>query len=268
MASQRVPFTRMTLVASLLSVGSLASACGAGGPATLRIAAGGDEFIEDRIPAAVVVDGWEIELTRFLVAFGEVEADGEPLEGAFVVDLAEDSGGAGHELGRLTLPVGSRPMLGYRIAPLDPTTESDDEDVMRLALEGASMLIEGRATKDGASVRFAWPFTTDVRYVECESTAELVGGEVARSRLSIQVERLFYDALDDEAPNVAFDVVASADGNGDGVVVVEELWERFITGETRYQVGDRDIVDLWGFLEAQAEMLGHVDGDGRCERAP
>lgn len=267
MVSKSTPFARMTLAGSLLLAGSVAGGCSAEGPATLRIAAGGEDFIEDRIPAAVVVDGWEIELHRFLVAFGEVEADGEPLAGAFVVDLAKDSGGAGHELGTLTLPAEGRPMLGYRIAPLAPDTQSDDEDVMRLVQSNASMWIEGRATKDGRAVSFAWPFDTNVRYVECESTAELVGGEVARSRLTIQAERLFYDDLDEESANVAFDVVASADRNGDGEVVVEELWERFITGEERYQVGDRDIVDLWGFLEAQAELLGHIDGDGRCERA-
>lgn len=263
-ASKDALLTCTLLLGSL----SLAAACSAEGSATLRIAADGEEFVEDRIPAEVFVDGWELELDRFLVAFGEVEADGEALEGAFVVDLARDSGGAGHELGALTLPTEGRPMLGYRIAPLAPETESDDEDVMRLVESSASMWIEGRASKDGTVVRFAWPFETNVRYVECESKAELVGGETARSRLTIQLERLFFDDLDPAAADVAFDVVASADRNGDGEVKVHELWERFITGETRYQVGERDIVDLWGFLEAQAETLGHVDGDGRCERAP
>lgn len=267
MDSNHTLLARATVAASLLLAGLVAGGCSAGGPATLRIAAGGEDFIEDRIPATVLVDGWEIELNRFLVAFGEVEADGEALEGAFVVDLAKDSGGAGHELGTLTLPGEGRPMLGYRIAPLDPGTMSDDEDVMQLVLSSASMWVEGRASKGGSAVSFAWPFDTNVRYVECESAAELVGGEMARSRLTIQAERLFYDDLDEESANVAFDVVASADRNGDGEVAVEELWERFITGEERYQVGDRDIVDLWGFLQAQAEMLGHIDGDGHCERA-
>jgi hypothetical protein len=256
---------RKLLSTSFAALALLSVACDQG-PATLQITAWGEDYVEDRIPAEVLVDGWEIEFSRFLVAIGEVEADGEALEGAFVVDLARDSGGAGHELGELTLPSGGRPMLSYRIAPLaGAAVENPSEDVMRLVDANASMWVEGQATKGDQTVGFAWPFETDVRYVECQSTTELVGGEASRSRLTFHADHLFYDDLDSEEPNVAFDLVASADTNDDGQVSVNELWERSISGETRYQVGDRDIVDLWTYLEALALTIGHIDGEGHCE---
>ena len=260
--------TRTTLEAAVLSIGLLASACADDGPTTLRIAAGGDAFVEERIPADVVADGWEIDFTRFLVSLGEVEVDGEPLAGAFVVDLAEGSSGRGHALGTLTLPSGGRPMLGYRLAPLAPETDAADDDVQQLVDASASMWVEGSASKDGRTVTFSWLFDTDVRYDECESSTELLGGETVQSRLSLRAEQLFWDDLDPAKAQVSFDFVAAADRNDDGEVEILELWETSLAEAERYDVGERDIVDLWQFIEAQAEGLGHVDGDGACERAP
>ncbi len=262
---------RRFLSASLVALGSLCGACADDGPATLRIAAHGEEFVEDRIPAEVLVDGWEIAFTRFVVAFAEVDADGEALEGTFVVDLAQGSSGTGHELGMLTLPAGGRPTIGYRIAPLvdGALVDGAEADVAMLVDEQASMWVEGHGTKDGRTVRFAWPFDTEVTYARCQSSTELAGGETRSSMLTIHADHLFYDDLESEEPNVAFDIVASADVNGDDEVSVPELWERDITGETRYQVGSRDdILDLWTYMEALATTVGHIDGEGHCEAAP
>src|SRR5690606_19242015 len=107
-------------------------------------------------------------------------------------------------------------------------------------------------------------FATDTRYVECHAAADLAEGD-ASSQLTIHADHLFYDDLDSEEPNVAFDLVASADADANGEVTTEELRALDITAQTRYQVGSRDITELWGFIEAQTATLGHIDGEGHCE---
>jgi hypothetical protein len=236
------------------------------GETELRITAYGEEFIEDRIPADVLVDGWELEFSRFLVAVSEVEADGVPLEGAFVVDLTQTSGGEGHELGTVPLPAEGSPSLDFRVAPTsqaEPVSATDD-DVSTLADAGASIWVEGTATKGGQAVSFAWAFTTDTRYVDCHSTADLAGPD-AKSQLTFHADHLFYDDLDSETPNVAFDLVASADADADGEVTEAELRALDITGQSRYQVGSRDVTELWSFIEVQTGTVGHIDGEGHCE---
>ncbi|MCX4240008.1 hypothetical protein [Paraliomyxa miuraensis] len=253
--------------APLLLLAALGGACTSDSDdAALRITAYGEEYIEDRIPAEELVDGWEVDFSRFLVALRDVEANGELLPGAFVVDLAQGSGGEGHELGVLTLPAVDHPHLGYRVAPVDAATpvSATDDDVATLVDAGASIRVEGQATKDGQTLRFAWSFATDTHYVECHGAAALEEGD-ATSQLTIHADHLFYDDLDSEEPNVAFDLVASADADGDDEITAEELRALDITSQTRYQVGSRDITELWGFIEAQTATLGHIDGEGHCE---
>jgi hypothetical protein len=265
-------FLRRALPASLLSLGLLLGACAEdSGPATLRITAYGEEFIEDRIPADVFVDGWDVEFSRFLVAISEVEADGVRADETFIVDLAVPSGGEGHELTTLELPAGGRPRLGFRVGPVaDDAVLSapPDLDLAPLTGTGASLWVVGQATKGDQAIEFAWAFATDTRYVECQSTAELVEGGAATSQLTIHADHFFYDDLDSEEPNVAFELVASADADADGEVTAEELRALDITSQARYQVGSRDITDLWSFIEAQTGTLGHIDGEGHCELGP
>jgi hypothetical protein len=238
------------------------------GQATLEVAVYGEEFIEDRIPADVLVDGWEVEFERFLVAISELEADGVPIESTFVRDLALPSEGRGHELATIGLPAGGSPHLAFRVAPVAEgvtPVAPPEVAVARLVDNGASLWVEGTATKGDQTVSFAWAFTTDTRYVECESTAELVDGEEATSQLTIHADHLFYDDLDSETPNVAFDLVASADADMDGEVTRAELRALDITTQARYQVGSRDVTDLWSYIEVQTGTLGHIDGEGHCE---
>jgi hypothetical protein len=255
-------------LASLPTLALLLGACADDpGRATLRVTAYGEEFIEDRIPADVLVDGWEIDFGRFLVALSELEADGEPLEGAYVVDLTQGSGGSGHALGTIALPAEGSPHLAFRVAPVSNASpvSATDADVSTLADAGASLWVEGTATRGDQTVTFALAFSTDTRYVECQSTAVLADGQEATSQLTIHADHLFYDDLDSEEPNVAFDLVASADSNMNGEVTAEELRGLDITRQSRYQVGSRDITELWSYIEAQTSTLGHIDGEGHCE---
>lgn len=261
---------RRAVPAPLLSLGLLTAACTDPGQSTLRVTAYAEAFVEDRIPAEVLVDGWAIEFQRFLVAISAVEVDGEPLAGAFVVDLTRGSGGEGHLLGSLTLPAGGEPTLAFRVAPLSTATpvSATEDDVATLVDAGASLWVEGTATRSDRTVSFAWPFTTDTRYVDCQSSAELIDGREATSQLTFHADHLFYDDLDSETPNVAFDLVAAADVDTDGQVTEAELRALDITTQTRYQVGSREVTELWSFIEAQTGTLGHIDGEGHCELAP
>jgi hypothetical protein len=48
------------------------------------------------------------------------------------------------------------------------------------------------------------------------------------------------------------------------VIDADELRAIDITAEDNYQVGSRDIDNLWDFIEAQTHTLGHIDGEGHC----
>jgi hypothetical protein len=84
---------------------------------TMHVTIYGEDFIEDVIPAEVVSDRWSIDFSRFLVAVGEVDADGVTLPGSHVFDLTRDSGAQGHLVGVLEMPAGTVSYLGYRIGP-------------------------------------------------------------------------------------------------------------------------------------------------------
>lgn len=243
-------------------------ACDAeGGEGTLRVAIYGEEFIEEGIPADVFSDGWSVELTRFLVAVDEIDADADPVPGQHVFDLTQPSGGEGHDVARLTVPAGTVEELSYRIAPAGIDAEAGNAtpaDVEALRDGGFSLLVEGVATKGDDEKAFAWGFTTTTRYSPCETNQEIDDGGTATSQITIHADHLFYDDLDSETPNVAFDLVAAADADSDGTVTAAELAAVDITTEARYQVGSRDIADLWGFIEAQTATVGHIDGEGHC----
>ncbi len=108
-------------------------------------------------------------------------------------------------------------------------------------------------------------FDTDTTYVNCETDQKLEDGGQATSQITIHADHLFYDDLVSDDPNVAFDLVASADTDGDGNVTEAELAALDISGEDRYQVGDLPVTDLWGFISAQTKTLGHIDGEGHCD---
>jgi len=255
--------------APLLAWTWLTGACApAAEDTSLHIDAYGEEFVEDQIPAEALIDGWTIEFSRFVVAISEVEAQGVPLEGTFVVDLTSASMGEGHELGAVMVPAEGHPELGFTVAPPGAGAQAvaaTDDDVDQLEREGWSVLAEGEATRGGEVVRFSWGFAAQTRYEPCHGVAELADDAPPRSVLTFHADHLFYDDLDSEEPNVAFDLVASADANADGEVSPEELRAVDITAEERYQVGSRDVTDLWSFIEAQTTTLGHIDGEGHCE---
>ncbi|MCA9712534.1 MAG: hypothetical protein KDK70_42290 [Myxococcales bacterium] len=253
--------------APLVVLALVASACSTEPARTsLRITAWGEDYIEQGIPAEVLSDGWAISFDRFLVAIDAVDMEGTPLPGAFVVDLTQPSMGEGHALGEVLVPAEDHPHLSFEIHPVTEAQaiSASEDDRTQLLDEGLSMLVEGEATRGGETIGFSWGFATSTRYHECHGAADLADDPDPSSQLTIHADHLFYDDLDSEEPNVAFDLVASADADGDGEVTPAELRAVDISTQTRYQVGSRDITDLWGFIETQTGTVGHIDGEGHC----
>lgn len=236
----------MKHLASSLTALVLLSACDSAsdGESTLRFAAWGEDFIEQGIPADEFVDGWELTFDSFVVSIEGIEADGESLPGSFDVELVEPTDGAGHELGTMVLPSGGVPMVSWQIT---------------------SVSARGAATRDDVTKTFDWVFDVSPRYVECDTGTTLVDEETTDVFLTVHGDHLFFDDLDSSEPQVAFDLIADADADDDGAVSLDELRGQSLDGQVRYQVGSRDIDSLYGFIEAQALLVGHINGEGHCE---
>jgi hypothetical protein len=260
-----------TIMVTFAAVGAM-SACEPpdAAQASLRVSIYGEEFIEDKIPAAEVVDGWEIEFSTFLVSVRGIAADGEPVAGAHLFDLTVPSGGEGHEVAEILVPSGLTEHLDYEIAPADSFDGGNAPAAQRsmMASSGYSMYVEGTAAREGETKTFAWGFSNATLYTHCHIDRDLAAGEADSAEITIHADHLFYDDLESEEPNVAFDLLARADVDGDDEVTPAELEGLDITAEARYQVGSRPISDLWGFVAAQTATVGHFDGEGHCDAEP
>lgn len=226
----------------------------------------GEDFVEDHIPAEET-DGWRIEFSSLIVLVNDVRAGDAAIDGVHAIELTADSGGVGHAIG--TLVGGPFTQLQYRIAPAasaNPINLSMDA-VQPLLDNGWSIRVTGEATRGEETITFDWGFDTDTLYSACE-TAPTETDDGVRSLLTIHADHFFYDDLVGDEPNVAFDLVASADADADGVVTLSEMAAVDITGLERYQVGSNgDITDLRAFIVAQTATLGHIDGEGHCDQA-
>ena len=130
---------------------------------------------------------------------------------------------------------------------------------------GFSVYIAGSATKGEEVKTFAWGFATRTQYKACESEALVKAATSATVQLTIHGDHLFYDDLFSETPSVRFDLIAAADGDGDGDITQAELEAVDLRPLENYQVGSTGITDLWKFVEHLTSTLGHIDGEGHCE---
>lgn len=211
---------------------------------TLRVTIYGEPFIEEGIPAEEMVDGWAVTFDSFEVVVSQVDADGTRIDGDSAWELAMNTDGAGQVYGSAELSAGSVEYLGYTLGDVH---------------------VVGSAVKDGQTISFDWSIPGDTRYSSCETGQDLSPDAEATSQITVHADHLFYDDLVSEEPNVAFQIIADADTDADGIVTQAELESVDITGEDRYQVGDADISDLWAYITAQSATLGHIDGEGHCD---
>jgi hypothetical protein len=238
-------FAQSTFAKKLLRrcVSLVAVSCCActGGEGEVDVRIWGEAFIEEGIPAAELVDGWEIGFDRFEVELRDVSVAGVSFDAPDSFDLAEPSEGRGQLIGRAAAPA-----------------DAHDDAAFTLV----SVSIEGSAEQAGVTKTFAWTFDTAVAYADCETETEVPRGGVGELQITVHADHLFYDSLVAEAPALRFDAIAAADTDNDGEVTMAEL---AATSIGAYDPGNLAIDDLWSFLAAQAQTMGHVDGEAHCE---
>lgn len=220
--------------------------CGGGDPdeGTVRVVAYGEEFVEEGIAASDMNDGWAVSFDRFDVTIENVEVGEKELGESVTVDLSVPSGGAGHEVGAVTLPAGQYDGSSFEIERI---------------------VVEGSATRDDIEKTFSWVFDGSVKYTGCETTTTVVGGKPATFQITIHADHLFYDSLVSEDPPLLFSPLADADADGDGEITSRELETSDIGA---YDPGNENIDDLYDFLIALSGTIGHVDGEGHCVAQP
>lgn len=128
---------------------------------------------------------------------------------------------------------------------------------------GYSLWVAGEARRDDEVMAFEWGFPLEYGH-SCALDQDIATPQPDAITLTIHADHLVLDDLDVN-PQVAFDAIAEADSDGDGVVVPAELAAVDITTMERYSSGSRAIPDLWNYIGALAGTLGHVDGEGGCE---
>ena len=260
------------------------TACGSDelGSGSITSTVYGEEFIEEGIPSDVFADGWSVQFDKFLVSVGNPktkagEGGAEVGDnGFYIVDLAQPSGGEGYELATYDAPGGLYDHYGYQLLPSATAIglNADAADVTEMTASGYSIWVVGSATNGTDTVDFDWGFALKLTYAHCEMNQSIDGNTLVMQS-TIHADHLFYDDAVSEEPNVAFQIVADADGADgtapDGIVTLEELEATSILAEERYQVGSNTTPDgdpienLHQYIELQATTVGHINGEGHCE---
>lgn len=254
----------------LVTVSLLAASACSPSVETHEIRAWGEAFVEDRIPASEVSDGWEIEFEEFVVAIGEITVEGDDrvdLEGWYVLDLTEPTGGAGQPLTEVEV-AGRMATVSYRLGRVRGDVmggNASTAQVEALTEGGYGLSVRGHARRGDEEVGFAWDFPMDYGHA-CELGQDIATPQPGGPTLTIHADHLLLDDLEHD-PRIAFDAVAQADADGDGVVTGSELSRVDITVLERYQSGSAEIPDLWSYIGTLAGTLGHVDGEGGCTPA-
>lgn len=271
------PLRPLSLVPALLLAGC--------GPSTfnLPVHVWGEDYIEQGIPAQAAegedgfIDGWSVTFSSFLIQVNAIQVDAKavdtaqrlsPMPEAWIVDLSRNSNGAGQLLRRFPVPSGSTAKLAYTVGRADAAVQlgGSNAEVAELEEAGASIRVQGEARRADEVKTFTWAFTGRTRYSECQGSS-VAGEDGAKATLTIHADHLFYDDLASEEPNLAFDLIASADVDGDGDVTEAELRAVDLRTQERYQVGNTGITNLWDFIAWQSTTLGHIDGEGHCGEA-
>ena len=238
MRTQLFPFLIATMFAPVLA------ACGAEaeGEGEVTVSVYGEDFIELGIPAEEMADEWSVSFDRFDVTVADVVVGGVEMPAADPVDISVSTEGAGHPIASAVVPAGAHTDSSFAITRVE---------------------LSGSASKDGTTKSFEWVFEQGTRYVACETTTSVTDGGSATFQITVHADHFFYDSLVAEKPQVAFQALADADVDGDGVITREELEVTDIGGYDPGSAGD--VNDLWTWLIAQSRTLGHVDGEGHCD---
>jgi hypothetical protein len=233
------PFTQAGLLIALLA------SCTAG-EGEVEVRAWGEDFIEVGIPANAMADGWAVEFSRFEVELADVFIAAVEIPDPDPIELTEASADQGHLVGRASGPAG------------------DHEDA---AFTISRVVVEGTATNADLQLEktFTWTFEVPTRYVGCEVITKVPRDGVGTFQITVHADHLFYDSLVSENPALRFTALAAADLDDDGTITQTELEAADIGA---YDPGNMQIQDLWSFLVAHVQTLGHANGEAHCDASP
>ena len=283
--------TRRLAAHALLTV-AFACSASSDGEGTVTFTTWGEAFIEREIPPrdaagdVIVEDGWTIAYSKFLVVISDVSVaeEGKAPAAMMTTPRLFDMHAPGPKpvVTFTDLPGKAYPDVSFAIGPATADVElgdgASDADRQRMVQHGYSVYVEGTLVRDATAKSFAWGFTTSTLYDRCrgplsgkETDGVVVtnGGDDA-VELTIHGDHLFYDDLQAADAKVRGDVVANADGDGDGRVTLEELARvdladpTKITGGTYGTGSASGVHDMRAFVEALTRTLGHFRGEGEC----
>ena len=237
----------------------------------LALVANGEDFVRQGF---VSKDGWKIDFDRVFVNIGNAVAYStsdsfEPqkgdttdsidyqnkvdfLDGAVTTDLAKGEEDAEPiVISEVDVPVGFYNALAWKLS----TADSDS------AIEGKTIVLQGKATKDEETIDFNLGFDRPTEYICGKFIGDDRQGIVAANALA-EVEATFHfdrifgdgDAPSEDALNqgaLGFEPLAQLASNGTLSVEERELSE---------QLSDEDYQKLSSAIAG----LGHV-GEGHCE---
>lgn len=262
--------------AFILVVGTtlLFMGCG-GGLGKLKLTTWGEEFVEEKIPASEVEDGWEITFSKFLIVIGKIKLatkSGKTGPTQDVLRVFNLKAKGEQTWTEQEVEAATWDKLEYSVFPADGNTTAGnaaEDDVKMMKDKGYSMYIEGKATKGNVTKSFAWGFSTKTTYTACESKAVIQPGASATAQFTIHADHLFYDDLESEDAKIRFDAIANADKNNDNMVTLDELAAvsgADFAGLSHYGVGRfSEVKDLKAFVTQLTRTVGHIDGEGHCE---
>lgn len=195
-------------------------------------------------------DGWSVKFARVLVSIGSADVEGEGcaeyadadyfriLDGRLrtpqKVGLIYGFGTCSFEL-RARNPENDS-LLGEgvteqdKLAMRDPVTNAYDE------FAGITYWVSGYAERAGVRKTFEWKYRRRrVAYEEClvdgaSKEFALRADQQVTVEVRVHAAALFQDALEHDKAKLRFDPIATADGNADGIVTLEELDEVTMEG--------------------------------------
>lgn len=241
-------------------VGLAAAVVGCGGASTsaVTVEATADPVAVAALEASGTSDGWTIRLDRALLSVASTQAASVTSTSRHVLDLLSSSPTA---LANGDLSGALCPAVEFIVRAPEPGAAEGDLGFM--ATHGYAVYVEGAASRGGVSKAFHWGFSAATKHT-CRPSVALTGAPTTVA-LTFDVTTLFLDDLVSPKPRLAFELIAKADSNSDGVVDESELRTFDISAEDRYQVGSTRIDRLWDFIEYLAGDIGDIPGQSVCD---
>lgn len=245
----------------------------------------GEDYIEVEIPAAAtpdeegLVDGFTLTYSKFLIALSSIHlhsadgAEGGEMSEQKIFDVQKKGPTPVHQFSGLeavhydevSIEVG--PAKGATAGNAAPT------DVALMNDRGYSVYATGNIATGTTSVEFAWGFTTNTRYQECEDAEGAAGvvvpnGGAAQIQFTVHGDHFFYDDLQSPDTKLRATAIFGADANRDGEVTLAELGAVDLTTLPTGQYGtggDGSVENLQQFVTDLSRTLVHFQGEGECK---